>query len=183
MSMSWTGGALSRRFAEIQQLFDEYYGKERDRGGDELFDWMIEATERLKQLVHILTRLEALQAYRDEDPADRDRDEWTEMQTYTEAFYWIAFRLQHVMEKLPGLSFKAVGVRDVRNHLLEHPEKKDSGVIFGVIGLQADVGPVIKARRRLGTDAKWTDAGLKPNAEEYALKLERVLRAHIGAKD
>jgi hypothetical protein len=156
------------------------YGKERDRGGDELFDWMIEATERLKQLVYILTRLEALQAYRDECPADRDRDEWTEMQTYTEAFYWTASRLQRVMKQLPGLSFDAEGVRNVRNNLIEHPENKDSG---GVIG-QSHGGPVIRARRRLGQPAaKWTDAGLRPNAEEYALELERVLQAHIGAKD
>jgi len=181
--MSWTdGGALSRRFAEIERLFDVYYGKERHRGGD-AFDWMIEAEERLRQIVHILTRLEALQAYRDENPEDRERDRWTEMHTYTEAFYWIAFRLQEVMNQL-GLSFKAIGVRDVRNHLIEHPEGKASGVIFGVgIGLRSDVGPVIKAVRRGLQDAKWIDAGLKPNAEEYAHKLERVLRVHLGIKD
>jgi hypothetical protein len=182
--MSWTdGGALSRRFAEIERLFDLYYGKERYRGGD-VFDWMIEARGRLKQLVHILARFEALQAYRDESSEERDRDEWTEMHTYTEAFYWIASRLQQVMKQLPGLSFKAAGVRDVRNHLIEHPEGKASGVIFGVIGLRADVGPVIKTGRRLGhQEAKWTDAGLKPNAEEYARNLERVLRAHLGIMD
>src|SRR5262245_34862453 len=106
------------------------------------------------------------------------------MEVYTENFYWIAFRLQQIVTNLPGLGkFKSVGVRNVRNKLIAHPEKSDSGITFGNIGTRSDTGPVVRVVRRLGQFDKWTDKGLKPNALEYAEGLERLLRSFMKRVD
>jgi hypothetical protein len=84
-----------------------------------------------------------------------------ELEFLTEAFYWFAFRLRNVLRLLPGLgSFDGKGVRDVRNHLLEHPEKGQSGVIWGGFGFGGECGPVLKAVRRGDQTDVWKDAGL-----------------------
>jgi hypothetical protein len=71
------------------------------------------------------------------------------------------------VKNLPKLgSFKFTGVRNVRNHLIEHPEGGDSGITFGNIGIRSDVGPVVRVVRRTGQLDRWMDAGLKPNALE-----------------
>jgi hypothetical protein len=147
-------------------------------------DEALEARDRLRQLVHIVTRLEDLQTFRDSHPNDQDRDKWTEMEVYTEAFYWIIFRLRQVVKNLPELgSFKFTGVRNVRNHLIEHPEGGDSGITFGNIGIRSDVGPVVRVVRRTGQLDRWMDAGLKPNALEYAEGLELLLRKYLKRID
>ena len=52
-----------------------------------------------------------------------------EIRTLTEAFYYFAWRTHTIVSSLPHLhSFKCVGVRDVRNHLIEHPEGRNSRV-------------------------------------------------------
>ena len=55
-----------------------------------------------------------------------------ELELQTECFYWIAGRARTIIKLMPGLeTFEAVGVRNVRNKLIEHPEKGDSGVTIG----------------------------------------------------
>jgi hypothetical protein len=57
-----------------------------------------------------------------------------EMQLFTECFYYIAERLRNALRKskpVRGLeSFRCDGARNVRNHLIEHPEGKDSQVFM-----------------------------------------------------
>src|SRR5262245_55451662 len=119
LPMSWQkDGALRERYAAVQALFEEYYEREKYNLSGRHDDSTLEARDRLRQLVHIVSRLEDLQTFRDSHPNLQDRDKWAEMEVYTEAFYWIAFRLRDVVRNIPGLgSFKSTGVRDVRNKL------------------------------------------------------------------
>src|SRR4051812_33311547 len=129
--MSWHhDGALRKRYSGLEARYGEYFERQRTSHSGRTFDFMLEARSRLRQLVHIVSRLEDLQASRD-GHTDSKREKWTEMEVYTEAFYWISFRLLKVVQHLPGLeSYKSVGVRDVRNMLIQHPEGKASGITF-----------------------------------------------------
>ena len=52
----------------------------------------------------------------------------------TMSFYQLAHRVTHISKKLPRLtSFNCSSVRVVRNHLLEHPEGKASGVTYDTL--------------------------------------------------
>jgi len=60
----------------------------------------------------------------------RSKQASDEIELLAECFYYSAFRTQHLIAFLPHLKgFEVIGVRDVRNHLIEHPEGKDSAGI------------------------------------------------------
>lgn len=102
----------------------------------------------------------------------------TEMRVLTEAFYYCAGRARAVLRAVyPALGqFEAVGVRDVRNQLLEHPEGKNSTVIENGTSFGFDCGPVIKGVRRVDKVHIFPDKGLYINAQEFATNLEAKLR-------
>lgn len=76
-------------------------------------------------------------------------------------FYRTADRISHITEKLPGLkSFKCNKVRIIRNHLLEHPEGKDSGVTYDSFAYSISEGPYIKGLR-VGEHTQFMDDGLE----------------------
>lgn len=102
----------------------------------------------------------------------------TEMRVLTEAFYYCAGRARKVLITVyPALGkFEAVGVRDVRNHLLEHPDGKNSTVIENGTSFGFDCGPVIKGVRRVDKVNIFPDRGLYINAQEFATNLEATLR-------
>ena len=100
------------------------------------------------------------------------------LEFFTEAFYWFAARVRSVIRSLPRLeSFEAEGVRNVRNHLLEHPEGKSSGVLINSFGYGLKQGPVIKALRYDHQRTVWPDAGLFVNASEFSEKFVRCVNA------
>jgi hypothetical protein len=87
---------------------------------------------------------------------------------YTEAFYLFAFRAKTAIARVPGLSdIKCDGVRNVRNHLIEHPEGGSSGIIFGGFTITSWTGPVVKGIRYAEQSDRWRDHGLYANAKEY----------------
>lgn len=91
-----------------------------------------------------------------------------ELELQTECFYWITGRARSVIRLMPGLEgFEAVGVRNVRNKLIEHPEKSDSGVTVASFGWCGPAGPVLKALRPDHQRDIFPDAGLFKNAEEF----------------
>jgi len=103
-----------------------------------------------------------------------------EIELLTESFYYLAFRmrqlLKHNSKPLPELnSIKCVGVRNVRNKLIEHPEEKGSGVILQSFGVGGEQGPTLKVERPAGQENIFPDAGLKANATELKDELERLL--------
>lgn len=100
------------------------------------------------------------------------------IELHSETFYWIAARAMKAATYLPGLkSFTAPGVRDVRNHLIEHPEGKSSGVFNGGFGYGKPRGPVLGALRTSETPDVWHDAGLFVNVDEFADRFCRALQA------
>ena len=102
-----------------------------------------------------------------------------ELEIYTESFYHFAFRLRDILKKRhPRFhSFEAIGVRDVRNHLIVHPEgKKESAKTIPSFGFSSEenVGPKIKGY--IGPDGSTEDKGLFINAEEFQNELNRILK-------
>jgi hypothetical protein len=107
-----------------------------------------------------------------------------EAQVLTEAFYNCAWRIYYLIRQkpkpLPGISFECVGVRDVRNQLMLHPEKHK---IFSQSFVSGGVnGPVLKASRPAGTPTAFVDKGLYVNAQEFASNLSEALEKAIAAK-
>lgn len=103
------------------------------------------------------------------------------VELYSETFYWIAARAMKAASHLPGLkSLDAPGVRNVRNHLIEHTEGKSSKVFNGGFGYGKPRGPVLAGLRTSATPDAWPDAGLFVNAEEFSTKFVAALKAGRG---
>lgn len=94
-----------------------------------------------------------------------------------DAFYVCAFRIID-LAKVSGLfNLKAIGVRNVRNLFVIHPDKH-KGVIeysFGAGG--GRIGPVYKPAQRPEQAANFTDEGLFANALVFADQLTHQLKA------
>lgn len=108
-----------------------------------------------------------------------------EMSLLTETFYYIAGRIRTILRNseapIPGLTrFECVGVRNTRNHLLEHAEGKDSRIFARSFGCGASQGPVIKAMRSIEQKDIFPDRGLYRNAEEFRTNLERLLELRLA---
>jgi len=98
-----------------------------------------------------------------------------EIELYTECFYYVSHRLKKIIDYYPGLKdFKPIGVINVRNNLIEHPDGTH-GVTFPSFGCGNQNGPVIKAARTEIERNKSVDQGLYKNALEYKELLELVL--------
>lgn len=100
-----------------------------------------------------------------------------EIEVLAESFYYIAFRVRQALinkkHQLPGLkNFECKGIRDVRNHLIEHVEA--SGALVKSFGYGLDKGPQIKPYN------SFNDDGLYKNAKEFCENLNRLLLAAIG---
>lgn len=109
-----------------------------------------------------------------------------ELRLFTEAFYFFAGRLRelfgHKGNPFPGLrSFEAPGVRDVRNHLIQHPEGKHSQAFLWSLGYGGPGGPYIKFGSP-GPSRKFRVRGLYTNAEEFRKNLELALLAAVKRK-
>jgi hypothetical protein len=180
--------ASNSRVAKIEAvgLFDAYY-RVMDRHPPAGWDAGIahEGRKRLRQLDWLLIEVQrrelehsAAMMAEEHRAAFRASDE---IELLAECFYYVAFRAQRLIASLPELGgFEAIGVRDVRNHLIEHPERKDSGVVNRGFQFGADRGPVLRAVR-LDTDPKdWQDPGLYANAMEFRNKLVSLLLPYLS---
>ena len=109
-----------------------------------------------------------------------------EMRVLLESFYYNASRIRDLFRDsdrgLPGLrAFESTGIRDVRNHLVEHPTRK-RGVKVMAIGVGGPIGPQLKPMRRGRDPAGTWDAGLSANAQEFCSSLESTLKTAVGAR-
>ncbi|MFG1312854.1 hypothetical protein [Xanthobacter autotrophicus] len=96
----------------------------------------------------------------------------------TEQFYWVTFRARSALRHLPDLGkFDAQGVRNMRNKLIEHPEGRDSLIFNAGFGFGGPRGPILAASRTDQQSNRWPDAGLFPNAEEFATNLVMCIGA------
>jgi hypothetical protein len=102
-----------------------------------------------------------------------------ELRVLLEAYYYSAHRIRDILrdnrDDLPRLSsFEAAGVRDVRNHLVEHPTKK-SGVLVFSFKCGGPVGPQMKPLRWSLDEEGTHDPGLHKNTAEFLSGLALVL--------
>lgn len=104
-----------------------------------------------------------------------------ELRVLLESFYYTAHRIKDIIEDhkhdLPGLhKFKAKGVTDVRNHLVEHPGKvKDKGVLVSSFAAGGPTGPQLKPLKWSLDSRGVLDQGLHQNAKEF----DEALRASL----
>lgn len=100
-----------------------------------------------------------------------------EIELHTETFYYIAHRIRKILQQtkpvlIPHMSsFECVGVRNVRNHLLEHAEIDLLSNGFSVGG---EGGIVLKP-------SVSKDEGLLLNAKEFWDNLERTIQKASGS--
>jgi hypothetical protein len=178
-----------------RESFDSYRSLEYEKFGGANNPEAMEIYKRLRQLSWTIEKVMSLvqhsvsQGMRmlpGEAPVDSnyqkafaDRLETSDqIELHTESFYWIAHRTGTAIRSMPGLSsFEAIGVRNVRNHLLEHVEKRGGSSNVGIgwgagVGLDGVIvggnGPTIAAI------IAGKDRGLYPNALEFFKELERV---------
>jgi hypothetical protein len=161
-------------------------------------EFVSEADMRLRQLHYLLQRFVTLEeehrasvkaeALRDLKADDRLADAERQsapseraaaLELHGEAFYYFAWRMRSVLRKIKGFAaFEAVGVRDVRNHLIEHADKT-TGVAPRTFTVDCPEGLILKP---FGRDAgRRSDKGLYPNAEEFIGKLLPRLRRALDA--
>lgn len=104
-----------------------------------------------------------------------------EIELFTESFYYFAHRIKKILTNpsfpFPGLeSFECAGVRDARNQLIEHPEKKKhSQVLTQSFQVGGEQGPTLKPVRPEGKEEVSLDAGLEANTIEFKDNLEGLL--------
>ena len=166
----------------------------------------IEAYERLEQLRFLLERTRCIQRHvlsgkplssEDFSLPIEARPEVTEVgsvireaffhvRLLAESYYYLAARFRGILttrnklthlHALPLLeSFEAEGVRNVRNHLLEHPEGRTSQQFSQDHSLGGENGPELE----VGTDnASHVDKGMFVNASEFKQELGKTLSAAI----
>ncbi|MEA2633837.1 MAG: hypothetical protein QOH92_604 [Chloroflexota bacterium] len=167
------------------ELLDAYY-RVTDNAAPKNWDARlgIEARKRLKQLDWLLLQVQQREVEHAQvmpsDPA-RAAAVVEEIELLTEAFYYLAFRARSVLQALPGLeSFDPIGVRNVRNKLIEHPEGQDFRVLDQSFVFGADHGPVFRGMRFEHESPAWPDPGLYRNAKEFREKLHVLLLPYIA---
>lgn len=98
---------------------------------------------------------------------------------YTEALYANAFRIRDILSKgspFKGLrGFESAGLRDVRCHLLTHPEGNASRVFSQSFQWGPDTSSIIKPRRIEGEAEKHIDKGLVHNMTEFYTNLTKAV--------
>ncbi|MET4843680.1 hypothetical protein [Bradyrhizobium japonicum] len=161
--------------------FDAYRTLEYEKFGNANDASYMEADKRLRQLRSLLkevnalcnpsTDLQIVCGWSDEEKVRfglEQIERIDRVELLTEAFYWIGHRASSAIKHLPGLkSFEAVGVRDVRNRMLEHVDRP-SGIKWDGFGLGGPNGPT------LATIPHGKDKGLFVNAEEFFAEVQRV---------
>ena len=108
----------------------------------------------------------------------------SELFILTEWFYHTAWRLREIAHPkvcaLPGLcGLEAIGVRDVRNQILQHPEKFDLNRQTQSTGVSDDAGPMLGNAFWESPAKPFNDRGLYYNALEFAENLRAKLNAAI----
>lgn len=154
------------------------------RQADYLFSKCREAVEAHFELWRQVTISESGSPREGQVPTDlQTRLQVTQFegQLFAETFYYVSFRIREILRSkkfpLPYIQgFESKGVRDVRNHVLAHPEKGPEPQLDG--GTATATGEFNVWLRVPLTRAKGSalrEAGLVENAEELKLALRKVV--------
>jgi hypothetical protein len=108
-----------------------------------------------------------------------------ELSILLEVFYYSAHRVLDLLsdnrEHLPGMGrVNAAGVRDARNHLVEHPNRA-GGVHFYSVAAGGPVGPQLRPIRWSEDPPGTKDPGLHANAREFEQALQGCLTRAVDA--
>lgn len=167
------------------QLFYGYIGRP-DIQAAEGFDVYLasEALERLEQAQWLLRRVVRLVDERSgaihrirAAEAVQSEPEF-ELRLLTECFYYITARFRSIMRRgaVPGLeALEVVGIRNVRNLLIEHPEGDNSGVLMRSWSFGDPEGPKLKPGRFEHQAQVFQDPGLFLNALELRDALRKLI--------
>ena len=180
-------------FSKTIRLFSTYRKRGMQSANEDQRNLSLEATKRLEQLSYLLERLYKLeQRMRIQIQKDiptmvvaktlngdffkRQESIGKQIEIYTEAFYYLAFRLRVIIKLLPNLkSFEATGVLIVRNKLIEHSQGQDSLITDSSFGHIGSNGPQVKPARSSKSVGRFMDKGLYANAEELINNLNDKL--------
>ena len=162
-------------FKKSKKLFHQYVENLKSKGTPFDKHCVKEIYRRFEQLEYLLALISGI--------TERERRSKKclipsyKLWMFVECFYYISFRTRTLLRSVPGLaSFDCPGIRDVRNHLIEHPEGKSSGVLENSFSWGRSYGPVIKSRRR--DTMVFMDKGLYVNYLEFQdLLCEKLLKA------
>jgi len=100
-----------------------------------------------------------------------------QIRLYAEAFYYFAARFITILKRYPAFkSLEVPGIRNVRNHLIEHSDKPASGITQQNWSHGSGVGPMFKTSRRKDQKPIPMDQGLFANATELRERIERKLK-------
>jgi hypothetical protein len=114
-----------------------------------------------------------------------NKDLLRETVIYTECIYYFAFSFKKKCDDIPGLKqFSPKGIRDVRNHIMEHPKEKFSNAFAITDSIQLRTGKYTFSE----SEDKWIhedisiDPGLNRNMEEFNHKLNNLLTLRLQGK-
>ncbi len=183
---------LVTKFNNYLDLLEKAEGPDPARN-----DLGAEALERLNQLAFISAQLKGIDEQfgtmvmltkvnehgkEEHYNATHERDENLRfvMRLLTESYYYFAFRLRQILRNsahpFVGLaSFESVGVRDVRNHLIEHPEGKSSRIFNRTFSWAQESGMHLKTGRQAWESSEFIDAGFVANSDEFNISLSASL--------
>jgi hypothetical protein len=183
---------LITKFNNYLNLLEKVEGPDPARN-----DLGAEALERLNQLAFIFAQLKGIDeqfattimltqtnehGQEEHYNATHERDEHLRfvMRLLTESYYYFAFRLRQLLRNsahpFVGLAlFESVGVRNVRNHLIEHPEGKSSKIFNRTFSWTKESGMHLKTGRQPWESSEFIDAGFAANSGEFNINLNAVL--------
>jgi hypothetical protein len=162
------------------------------RGHDPTVEFLVEAIVRIEQQTYILKRfrrldLEQRRKFRAlpqlgaSDPQGHRRRARAvhgygdRLALYAEMFYYVAARAGKVLQKTSQFrTFEAIGVRRVRDWLVEHADHPTRGVMNRNYTYDCPQGIILKPFGG-GPQRGWMDKGLYPNAEEFITALRKIL--------
>ena len=184
---------LVEKFSKYLALLDEADGSSNPARND----LAAEAMERLNQLAFISSQLQEIdkqfgimvmvtktnehgEVEHYNGAHERDAQLRFTMRLLTESYYYFAFRLRQLLRNqthpFPGLcTFDCRGVRDVRNHLIEHPEGATSRIFNRTFSWTKESGMHLKTGRQAWEGDAFSDAGFIANSQEFDQNLSLAL--------
>ena len=183
---------LVAKFNYYLELLEKIEGPDPARA-----DLASEALERLNQLTFIAAQLSGIDEQfgimlmltktnelgeEEHYNATHERDEQLRfmMRLLTESYYYFSFRLRQLLRNdahpFFGLgSFESVCVRNVRNHLIEHPEGKSSRIFNRTFSWTKESGMHLKTGRQSWESNEFIDSGFVANSDEFNQNLSKAL--------
>ena len=184
-----TKGYFESTIRVIELCQSKFMESDRNRDGKVLLQ---EVVKRIKQLSYLYERnrdyCKKIEEMENELNSDEKKNYkefipiMFEMELFCECFHFIAFRVREILKYknknsyiFPDLkSFEAKGVRDVRNHLIQHPERH-GGLLVNSFSVDID-GPKLKPCFQEGDVPDSRDNGLWSNANEFKNNLEKIIK-------